>query len=34
VNFTGGAAIGALSRILVESATAYALAGRKIGDEA
>lgn len=34
VNFTGGATIGGLSRILVESATAYALAGRKIGYEA
>jgi len=34
VNFSGKAATGSLVRIRVESATAYALAGRKIGDEA
>ena len=34
VNFTGQAAIGRMAPVLVESASAYALAGRKIGDEA
>ncbi len=34
VNFTGRAEIGRITSILVESASAYALAGRKIGDEA